>query len=498
MKKFKGKKMPDGGKLLRYEKVKSANGSVYLSPVFDGNWSDFDKKNAWKSIPDNMSGVPVMKGENYMDISKGVVSNGPVVIQEQQTPQWGQNIIQDHAGTVHYQAQMPNQWSQQTPLQRENGGSLPLGNYGMSMTGFSNNIQQGFQNGYNMQQGNPYQLDEANVSASRMNTMQPAPMHMMATPQQQFPTPQQVDPNQTLDGGSTGMPTYKPKRNQRSFTTPGTGDLIAGAVGMANAFLPSEEQTPNYHKPQFGTYNPNSFGSGPQSMYEDGGFLPEAKEGFKLNPAHKGWCTPMSKSTCTGKRRQFAINAKNHFKKQEDGGMFPGGTHNVKRKIGGFSVTEEVPNMLGKYPIVKDAPLPNDINPAQVNSIPMPKSISYESWSPVTGGIGGEYLSPVFKGFSPSEIRNQWGSIPTRMHGKEVLRGQAWQDVQQQSPYNDSPLFMNTPQYQPINYRPSYGGIDNSWDSGSMEMGGKLAKGNKVKLTASQKLALEAKGYKFE
>lgn len=42
--------------------------------------------------------------------------------------------------------------------------------------------------------------------------------------------------------------------------------------------------------------------------------------GFKLNPNHAGWCTPMSKSTCTGKRRQFAINAKNHFKKQAEGG----------------------------------------------------------------------------------------------------------------------------------------------------------------------------------
>jgi hypothetical protein len=31
---------------------------------------------------------------------------------------------------------------------------------------------------------------------------------------------------------------------------------------------------------------------------------------FKINPKHKGWCTPMSKKTCTGKRRQFALNAK--------------------------------------------------------------------------------------------------------------------------------------------------------------------------------------------
>lgn len=51
--------------------------------------------------------------------------------------------------------------------------------------------------------------------------------------------------------------------------------------------------------------------------------LGQAKKGggFKLNPNHAGWCSPMTKSTCTGARRQFAINAKNHFKKQQMGGV---------------------------------------------------------------------------------------------------------------------------------------------------------------------------------
>ncbi|MHB8362443.1 MAG: hypothetical protein ACYDBX_02385 [Patescibacteria group bacterium] len=31
---------------------------------------------------------------------------------------------------------------------------------------------------------------------------------------------------------------------------------------------------------------------------------------FKLNPKHKGYCTPMTKSTCTGKRKTFAENSK--------------------------------------------------------------------------------------------------------------------------------------------------------------------------------------------
>jgi hypothetical protein len=36
------------------------------------------------------------------------------------------------------------------------------------------------------------------------------------------------------------------------------------------------------------------------------------KTGFKLNPKHEGWCTPMTKSTCTGKRRAFALTMKKH------------------------------------------------------------------------------------------------------------------------------------------------------------------------------------------
>jgi hypothetical protein len=60
------------------------------------------------------------------------------------------------------------------------------------------------------------------------------------------------------------------------------------------------------------------------------------KGGFKLNPAHKGDCTPMTKSTCTGKKRQFAINAKNHFKKKEEGGFIlqEGGEINPLDKFG--------------------------------------------------------------------------------------------------------------------------------------------------------------------
>ncbi len=40
---------------------------------------------------------------------------------------------------------------------------------------------------------------------------------------------------------------------------------------------------------------------------------------IKINPAHKGMCTPMSKPTCTGKRKEFAIEAKEGVFKHSKG-----------------------------------------------------------------------------------------------------------------------------------------------------------------------------------
>lgn len=54
--------------------------------------------------------------------------------------------------------------------------------------------------------------------------------------------------------------------------------------------------------------------------------LPEAKDGHwiqgAVNPAHKGYCTPMTKSTCTPRRKALAKTFKKHhgFHKKENGG----------------------------------------------------------------------------------------------------------------------------------------------------------------------------------
>lgn len=48
-----------------------------------------------------------------------------------------------------------------------------------------------------------------------------------------------------------------------------------------------------------------------------------AKKRFMgINPTHRGFCTPMSKSTCTGARRRLALTLKKHhgFHKKQLGG----------------------------------------------------------------------------------------------------------------------------------------------------------------------------------
>lgn len=48
---------------------------------------------------------------------------------------------------------------------------------------------------------------------------------------------------------------------------------------------------------------------------------PKAKEGKwiqkAINPAHKGYCTPMTKPTCTPKRKALAITLKKMAKKKK-------------------------------------------------------------------------------------------------------------------------------------------------------------------------------------
>lgn len=63
--------------------------------------------------------------------------------------------------------------------------------------------------------------------------------------------------------------------------------------------------------------------------------VPKGKQGKKnwikgaVNPEHEGFCTPVSKSTCTPKRKAFAMTMKKHhgFHKRDGGELGDGGSY---------------------------------------------------------------------------------------------------------------------------------------------------------------------------
>jgi len=64
--------------------------------------------------------------------------------------------------------------------------------------------------------------------------------------------------------------------------------------------------------PYGGTYGEN------MEQYAKGGWIKNA-----VNPAHKGYCTPMTKETCTPRRKAFAMTMKKHHGFHAEGGINP-------------------------------------------------------------------------------------------------------------------------------------------------------------------------------
>lgn len=81
--------------------------------------------------------------------------------------------------------------------------------------------------------------------------------------------------------------------------------------------------------------------------YKSGGWIQKA-----VNPKHRGFCSPMTKSTCTPRRKAFAMTMKKHhgFHKKEDGGYINNVTNEDYSNLmflGGKTHDETNANMIG-------------------------------------------------------------------------------------------------------------------------------------------------------
>lgn len=94
-----------------------------------------------------------------------------------------------------------------------------------------------------------------------------------------------------------GMASPVPVENfQPNPINPGSGYMKKGGIHMKNPFSGSSKYAGRQQKEK---------NSSSEEMAKGGNWLKGA-----VNPAHKGYCTPMSKPTCTGHRRAFALMMK--------------------------------------------------------------------------------------------------------------------------------------------------------------------------------------------
>lgn len=149
--------------------------------------------------------------------------------------------------------------------------------------------------------------------------------------------PNPMDHLANLNGVAGPQPHQSPKYNGEI----GKGLLLGEAT--FDAMLPyGQIHKQQVVQPQAG-YNPYPYGTGSQALYTGGqimsnerenpivipegafGGMPTAKSGNwiqkAVNPKHKGYCTPMTKKTCTPKRKALAKTFKKHHGFHEDGGI---------------------------------------------------------------------------------------------------------------------------------------------------------------------------------
>lgn len=121
--------------------------------------------------------------------------------------------------------------------------------------------------------------------------------------------------------------TKRPEMPKRRFNP---GNALLYGLAAFDAGLPNPYDMQQVVQPQMG-YNPYPYGTGSQAIMEYGGYIhdenntPMAKDGNwiqkAVNPKHKGYCTPMTKKTCTPRRKALAKTFKKHHGFHEDGGV---------------------------------------------------------------------------------------------------------------------------------------------------------------------------------
>lgn len=181
-------------------------------------------------------------------------------------------------------------------------------------------------------------------------------------------------------------------------------------------------------------------GNLPIPMGKDGHWIQKA-----VNPAHKGYCTPMTKSTCTPRRKALAKTFKKHhgFHKKEDGGIIPdnmsnfspheyeqGGNVNGGAKVREVGANYPNTNLLEQWLLYANGGNVNggadirEVGPNYPNSDLMEQWLLYEAGGSVNGDAR---IREVGANYPNSDLMEQWllyknGGTLSADKAKEMLR----------------------------------------------------------------------------
>lgn len=148
----------------------------------------------------------------------------------------------------------------------------------------------------------------------QMGMMNSGIMHMSPQMSQAPGMVQQGAPDvsQDVDFYNQQMAGPQKKKKQPYYDGRYGKAALAGLLAV-DALLPNQKDHAPVVQP-LDSYNPHPYGTGSSALMEYGGEFKSGGDWIQhaVNPAHKGYCTPMTKSTCTPHRKALAQTFKKH------------------------------------------------------------------------------------------------------------------------------------------------------------------------------------------
>lgn len=286
-------------------------------------------------------------------------------------------------------------------------------------------------------------------------------------PQPSIPQPAaigSIDTSKVQPGAFLNESQLRPPSPQARQRGPNWGNAALLAMSAFDALLPNPYSRQQVVQPQM-AYNPNPYGTGSQALMEYGGNIPRADYGYMMgedennspsakdgkwiqkaiNPAHKGYCTPMTKSTCTPKRKALAKTLKKMAKnrKKDHGGIIPdnmspfnpheyaqGGNVNGGAKLKGVGATYPNTDLIEQWLLYEQGGNVNggaklrEVGATYPNSDLMEQWLLYEHGGDVNGGAK---LREVDAKFPNTDLMEQWllyknGGTLSPEKAKEMLK----------------------------------------------------------------------------